>query len=108
MRGPSSNPPSTASRTVTSKPFATRHGDAGHPGAQHATDRMRCPEAAKLSRRSVPHTRQCALVKRDVEVRVNQAGQDELARGIDDSVVWGFRSHRAVGITDKGDPVSLD
>jgi hypothetical protein len=22
------------------KPFATRHGDAGHPGTQHAADRM--------------------------------------------------------------------
>ena len=78
------------------------------PGTQHATDRMCCPEAAELSRRRVADARQCALVKRDMAMRVNEAGQDELARGIDDSVVWGFRPHRAVGIADKGDPVSLD
>ena len=41
-------------------------------------------------------------------MRVDQAGQDELARGIDDPVLWGFRSHRALGFTDKGDPVSFD
>ena len=90
------------------KPFATRHGDAGHPGTQHSADRMRCPEAAKLSRRRVPHARQCALVKRDVAMRVDEAGQDELARGIDDPVVRGLRPHHPLRSADKRDSVSLD
>ena len=48
------------------------------PGTQHATDRMCCPEAAELSRRRVADARQCALVKRDMAMRVDQTGQDEL------------------------------
>ena len=90
------------------KPFAPRHGNAGHPGAQHAPDRMRRPEGAELGRRSVFHAGQRTLVKRDVAMRVDQTGQDELAHGIDDFVVRGLRPHRAVGFADKCDSVSLD
>ena len=38
----------------------------------------------------------------------DEAGQDELARGIDDPVVRGLRRHRAIGFSDKSDPASVD
>jgi len=41
-------------------------------------------------------------------MRVDEAGQDELARGINDRVVRGFRPHRAVSFADKSDPASVD
>jgi hypothetical protein len=41
-------------------------------------------------------------------MRVDEARQDELARGIDDRVVRGLRPHRAVCFAEEGDPVSLD
>ena len=78
------------------------------PGAQHAPNRIRRPEGAELRRRSVFHAGQRTLVKRDVAMRVDEAGQDELARGINDRVVRGFRPHRAASFADKSDSVSLD
>jgi len=47
-------------------------------------------------------------MKRDVAMHVDEAGQDELARGINDRVVPGFRPHRPVSFADKSDPASVD
>jgi len=41
-------------------------------------------------------------------MRVDEAGQNEFACGVDDPVVWGLRLRRALDFPDKGDPVSLD
>src|SRR5712671_893998 len=69
---------------------------------------MRRPQGAKLGARSVFHARQCALVQRDMAMRVDEAGQDELARPVDDRVVRAPRSEPAIGGADMGDPVTLD
>ena len=39
---------------------------------------------------------------------IDQAGQDELARGVDDRIIRGLWPNRARGIADMDDPVSLD
>jgi hypothetical protein len=78
------------------------------PGTQHAPDRIRRPEGAELGRRSVFHAGQRTLVKRDVAMRVDEAGQDELARGINHRVVRGLRPYRAVRFADTSDAVSVD
>src|SRR3984893_8552582 len=69
---------------------------------------MRRPQVAKLGARSVFHARQCALVQRDVAMRVDEAGQDELARRVDDRVFRALRPEPAIGGADMGDPVTLD
>ncbi len=39
---------------------------------------------------------------------IDQAGQDKLARGIDDRIIQGLRPNRAGGAADIDNPVSLD
>src|SRR4029077_18364587 len=108
MRGPSSNPPSTASRTVTS----VNHLPPGT--AMLVTPARRTRPIACAAQRvqnsavEVYFMPGSALVKRDVAMRVDEAGQDELARGINDRCARGLRPHRAVSFADKSDPVSLD
>src|SRR5580704_1910383 len=57
---------------------------------------MRRPQGAKLGARSIFHARQCALVQRDVAMRVDEAGQDELARRVDDRVFRALRPEPAI------------
>jgi hypothetical protein len=47
-------------------------------------------------------------VQRDVAVRVDDAWQDKLARGVDGAIVRAYRRHRFFGMADMADPVSLD
>src|SRR6476661_1345403 len=69
---------------------------------------MRRPQGAKLGARSVFHARQCTLVQRDMAMRVDEAGQDELARRVDDRVVWALWSEPAIGGAYMGDSVTVD
>jgi len=41
-------------------------------------------------------------------MRIDEAGQNELARSVDDHIIWGFGLELAAGSADMSDPVSLD
>jgi hypothetical protein len=47
-------------------------------------------------------------MQRDMAMRVDDAGQDELARRVDVRVVRATRSEPAIGGADMDDPVTLD